>query len=97
MKRQLLVTAGLFALLTKAAQCATAGGGLPMEAPIQKLQQSMSGPIAGGCCIIAAVAAFGIAILMGHHWGDFVQKAFFVASGGAALFALLSLFSWVIK
>ena len=50
-----------------------------MEAPIQKLQQSLCGPIAFWISLCAAMAAFGAIIFLGHMFGDFVRTCLYIA------------------
>jgi type IV secretory pathway VirB2 component (pilin) len=78
---QLLFVIGLalFALSGHAWAATGGGAGLPMEGPIQKLQQSLCGPIAFGIALCAVVAAFGAIIFIGHMFGDFVRTALYVA------------------
>lgn len=65
--------------LSPHAWATSAGQGLPMEAPIQKLQQSLCGPIAFGISLCAAMAAFGAIIFLGHMFGDFVRTCLYIA------------------
>src|SRR5690349_5488395 len=73
-----IIALALFAL-SPHAWASTGGGGLPMEAPIDKLRQSLCGPIAFGIALCAVMAAFGAIIFMGHMFGDFVRTALYVA------------------
>jgi type IV secretion system protein TrbC len=53
-----------------------AGGGqaLPWEAPLTRLQQSLSGPVAGAIAIIALVA-IGVTLVFGGEWNEFARRA----------------------
>src|SRR3954452_918632 len=66
-------------VLSPYAWASTAGGGLPMESPIHKMQQSLCGPIAFGISLCAAMAAFGAIIFLGHMFGDFVRTCLYIA------------------
>ena len=63
------------------------GGGLPMEAPIQKIAQSLTGPIAFAIALCSIVAAFGAIIFLGHMFGDFVRTLLYIALGVSILAA----------
>ena len=65
-----LVAAGLLALGPHA-WANTAGAGLPMEAPLQKLEQSFTGPIPYYGGIIGVVVTIIIMAFHGHTMGDF--------------------------
>ena len=54
----LLILAAL--VFSSAAFAAQGGGALPWEAPLTKLQQSLSGPVAGAIAVIALVVASGL-------------------------------------
>ena len=65
--------------LSPHAWATSAGQGLPLEAPIQKLQQSLCGPIAFGISLCSAIAAFGAIIFLGHMLGEFVRTCLYIA------------------
>lgn len=50
------------------------GGGLPWEAPLQTLANSLTGPVALGISIIAMAAAGGT-LIFGGELGEFTRKA----------------------
>jgi type IV secretory pathway VirB2 component (pilin) len=89
----LLILAGLvFSSATFAAQ----GGGaaLPWEAPLTKLQQSLSGPVAGAIAVIALVA-IGVVLVFGGEWNEFARRSVyavcaiaFIVSAGTLLAGL---------
>jgi type IV secretion system protein VirB2 len=60
------------------------GGGLPWEGPLQMIQQSLSGPVAGGVAMIALVVA-GSALIFGEDMGGFAKKMVGVVMAGAVL------------
>jgi type IV secretory pathway VirB2 component (pilin) len=76
---QFLLAGLAFVAFSPHAWASTAGAGLPMEAPIQKLQQSLCGPIAFDIALCAAMAAFGAIIFLGHMFGDFVRTCLYIA------------------
>jgi type IV secretory pathway VirB2 component (pilin) len=82
-----VIAVALFAFAGQAQASAGGGGGLPMEAPIQKLQQSLTGPIAFGVALCAIVAAFGAIIFLGHQMGDLVRTLLFIVIGISVLAA----------
>ena len=79
------LTFGLVATLSAVAGLAMAGGGgLPWEGPLQMIQQSLSGPVAGGVALIALVVA-GSALIFGEDMGGFAKKMIGVVMAGAVL------------
>ena len=65
-----LVQAGF----TGAAFAGGGGGGLPWEAPLQTLANSLTGPVALGISIIAMAAAGGT-LIFGGELGEFTRKS----------------------
>jgi len=61
----------VFSLPTFAASGAQA---LPWEAPLTRLQQSLSGPVAGAIAVIALVA-IGVTLVFGGEWNEFARRA----------------------
>ena len=59
---------------TGAAFAAGGGGGLPWEAPLQTLANSLTGPVALGISIIAMAAAGGT-LIFGGELGEFTRKS----------------------
>jgi type IV secretory pathway VirB2 component (pilin) len=68
----LLTVASVF--LTLPAFAAGGGQALPWEAPLTRLQQSLSGPVAGAIAIIALVA-IGVTLVFGGEWNEFARRA----------------------
>jgi type IV secretory pathway VirB2 component (pilin) len=68
----LLTLASVF--LTVPAFAAGGGQALPWEAPLTRLQQSLSGPVAGAIAIIALVA-IGVTLVFGGEWNEFARRA----------------------
>ncbi|MEI5682226.1 TrbC/VirB2 family protein [Mesorhizobium sp. CCNWLW179-1] len=56
---------------------ASSGGGLPWEAPLQQIQQSITGPVAGFIAL-AAVAVAGGMLIFGGELNDFARRLVFV-------------------
>ena len=65
--------------LVIAAQPAFAGGGggLPWEGPLQQIQQSITGPVAGFIAL-AAVAVAGGMLIFGGELNDFARRLMYV-------------------
>ncbi|TDR28971.1 TrbC/VirB2 family protein [Aquamicrobium defluvii] len=72
---------------------ASGGGGLPWEGPLQQIQQSITGPVAG-IIALAAMAVAGGMLIFGGELNDFVRRLFYVVLvaglllGGASLVGL---------
>lgn len=56
---------------------ASSGGGLPWEAPLQQIQQSITGPVAGFIAL-AAVAVAGGMLIFGGELNDFARRLVYV-------------------
>lgn len=56
---------------------AGSGGGLPWEAPLQQIQQSITGPVAGFIAL-AAVAIAGGMLIFGGELNDFARRLMYV-------------------
>lgn len=88
----LLILAGL--VFSSGAFAAQGGGALPWEAPLTKLQQSLSGPVAGAIAVIALVA-IGVVLVFGGEWNEFARRSVyavcaiaFIVSAGTLLAGL---------
>lgn len=81
MSRRWLTIAALagFMVALSAAQPALAGGGggLPWEGPLQQIQQSITGPVAGFIAL-AAVAVAGGMLIFGGELNDFARRLMYV-------------------
>ncbi|AMS45436.1 conjugal transfer protein (plasmid) [Aminobacter aminovorans] len=53
------------------------GGGLPWEGPLQQVQQSITGPVAGFIAL-AAVAIAGGMLIFGGELNDFARRLMYV-------------------
>lgn len=71
----LALTLGLLAEPATAA--GGAGGGLPWEGPLQQIQQSITGPVAGFIAL-AAVAVAGGMLIFGGELNDFARRLMYV-------------------
>lgn len=56
---------------------ASSGGSLPWEGPLQKIQESITGPVAGYIAL-AAVAIAGGMLIFGGELNDFARRLMYV-------------------
>ncbi len=56
---------------------ASSGAGLPWEGPLQQIQQSITGPVAGFIAL-AAVAVAGGMLIFGGELNDFARRLMYV-------------------
>ncbi|MDX8327282.1 MULTISPECIES: conjugal transfer pilin TrbC [Agrobacterium] len=70
--------------LTDSALASSGGGGLPWESPLQQIQQSITGPVAGFIAL-AAVAIAGAMLIFGGELNDFARRLCYVALVGGVL------------
>jgi type IV secretion system protein TrbC len=83
----LLTCAALAAVsigLADPALASSGGGGLPWESPLQQIQQSITGPVAGFIAL-AAVAIAGAMLIFGGELNDFARRLCYVALVGGVL------------
>src|SRR5437660_11936277 len=96
--RRLVAHTGLLtlasAILSLPASAAAGGQALPWEAPLTRLQQSLSGPVAGAIAVIALVA-IGVVLVFGGEWNEFARRSVyavcaiaFIVSAGTLLAGL---------
>ena len=64
-------------LLVDPVAASTGGGGLPWEGPLQQIQQSITGPVAGFIAL-AAVAIAGGMLIFGGELNDFARRLVYV-------------------
>jgi type IV secretion system protein VirB2 len=88
-ERHSLVVAGALALtfcliLIEPAFASSGGGGLPWESPLQQIQQSITGPVAGFIAL-AAVAIAGGMLIFGGELNDFARRLCYIALVGGVL------------
>ena len=67
-----------------------AGSGMPWEAPLEQVVDSITGPVARAAAVIAIVIA-GVTIIFSEGGGG-VRKLAFVGLGIAIMFAAISFF-----
>jgi type IV secretion system protein VirB2 len=67
----------LFGLTLVMPALAGGGGGLPWEGPLQQIQQSITGPVAGFIAL-AAVAIAGGMLIFGGELNDFARRLMYV-------------------
>src|ERR1700676_2970839 len=60
------------------AHASTGGGGLPWEAPLTTLSNSITGPVAYGTSIIGIVGAGGILIFAGGQINEFLRAVLYI-------------------
>lgn len=70
--------------LTSPALASSGGGGLPWESPLQQIQQSITGPVAGFIAL-AAVAIAGGMLIFGGELNDFARRLCYIALVGGVL------------
>lgn len=63
---------------------ASSGGGLPWESPLEQIQTSITGPVAGFIAL-AAVAIAGAMLIFGGELNDFARRLCYVALVGGVL------------
>ncbi|MGM4985808.1 MULTISPECIES: conjugal transfer pilin TrbC [Rhizobium] len=87
-KTYLILAAIMFAAvsfnLSEPALASSGGGGLPWESPLQQIQQSITGPVAGFIAL-AAVAIAGAMLIFGGELNDFARRLCYVALVGGVL------------
>jgi type IV secretion system protein VirB2 len=71
-------------VLAPAAAASTGGQGLAWESPLQKIQQSLSGPVAFVICIVGIVVAFAT-VMFGGELNELARKALYVVAAGAVM------------
>ncbi|NSY72499.1 conjugal transfer protein TrbC [Agrobacterium tumefaciens] len=91
MSRKTQITLALAALaafswisIANPAFASSGGGGLPWESPLQQIQQSITGPVAGFIAL-AAVAIAGAMLIFGGELNDFARRLCYVALVGGVL------------
>lgn len=78
-KRSLLTLAvmGLSAAAATSPAFASSGGSLPWEGPLEQIQESITGPVAGYIAL-AAVAIAGGMLIFGGELNDFARRLMYV-------------------
>jgi type IV secretory pathway VirB2 component (pilin) len=75
--RRLLCTILAVSLAAVTPALASSGGGLPWEGPLQQIQESITGPVAGFIAL-AAVAVAGGMLIFGGELNDFARRLMYV-------------------
>ncbi|WP_208245752.1 TrbC/VirB2 family protein (plasmid) [Rhizobium sp. T1470] len=80
-RKHTLIAAALVAapivLASVAPALASSGGSLPCEGPLQQIQESITGPVAGAIAL-AAVAIAGGMLIFGGELNDFARRLVYV-------------------
>ena len=80
-RKHTLIAAALVAapivLVSVAPALASSGGSLPWEGPLQQIQESITGPVAGAIAL-AAVAIAGGMLIFGGELNDFARRLVYV-------------------
>lgn len=76
-QKLLMVKAAVAAFAVTRTAHASSGGGLPWEAPLEQIQQSITGPVAGFIAL-AAVAVAGGMLIFGGELNDFARRLMYV-------------------
>lgn len=81
MSRKVTIVVLLAALMVLApfapALASSGGGGLPWEAPLEQIQESITGPVAGAIAL-AAMAIAGGMLIFGGELNDFARRLVYV-------------------
>ncbi|MDF1631141.1 P-type conjugative transfer ATPase TrbB [Mycoplana sp. MJR14] len=73
-----LIAAFSFLSAVAPALASSGGGGLPWEGPLQQIQESITGPVAGAIAL-AAVAIAGGMLIFGGELNDFARRLVYIA------------------
>jgi type IV secretion system protein VirB2 len=73
----LSLAAIFYLVVATPALASSGGGGLPWEGPLQQIQQSITGPVAGFIAL-AAVAVAGGMLIFGGELNDFARRLMYV-------------------
>lgn len=73
----IMLLAAPLVLAYAAPALASSGGGLPWEGPLQQIQESITGPVAGAIAL-AAVAIAGGMLIFGGELNDFARRLVFI-------------------
>lgn len=80
-RKHAIIAAALVAapivLTSVAPALASSGGSLPWEGPLQQIQESITGPVAGAIAL-AAVAIAGGMLIFGGELNDFARRLIYV-------------------
>ncbi|MDH4440750.1 MAG: TrbC/VirB2 family protein [Rhizobium sp.] len=73
----IMLLAAPIVLACVAPALASSGGSLPWEEPLQQIQESITGPVAGAIAL-AAVAIAGGMLIFGGELNDFARRLVFI-------------------
>jgi len=73
----IVVAFAICATVDAALASSTGGGSLPWESPLQKIQQSITGPVAAAIAL-AAVAIAGGMLIFGGELNDFARRLCYI-------------------
>ncbi|MCM2477431.1 conjugal transfer protein TrbC [Rhizobium sp. CG5] len=69
--------AALFCVALAAPALASSGGSLPWEGPLEQIQESITGPVAGAIAL-AAMAIAGGMLIFGGELNDFARRLVYI-------------------
>ncbi|GAC1045296.1 TrbC/VirB2 family protein [Rhizobium sp. No.120] len=72
-----VLLAAPIALASVSPALASSGGSLPWEGPLQQIQESITGPVAGAIAL-AAVAIAGGMLIFGGELNDFARRLMYI-------------------
>ncbi|RYE56354.1 MAG: conjugal transfer protein TrbC [Rhizobiaceae bacterium] len=72
-----IVAASITVAFAAPALASTGGGGLPWEGPLQQIQESINGPVAGAIAL-AAMAIAGGMLIFGGELNDFARRLMYI-------------------
>jgi type IV secretion system protein VirB2 len=76
-RRTIVFLALLSVWVSASPTLASSGGGLPWEAPLQQIQESITGPVAGFIALEAVAIAGGM-LIFGGELNDFARRLMYV-------------------
>jgi type IV secretion system protein VirB2 len=76
-KAETLIEVAIVAIFLASPALASSGGSLPWEGPLEQIQQSITGPVAGYIAL-AAVAIAGGMLIFGGELNDFARRLMYV-------------------
>ena len=74
---RLALLAALFCTAVAAPALASSGGSLPWEGPLEQIQESITGPVAGAIAL-AAMAIAGGMLIFGGELNDFARRLVYI-------------------
>ncbi len=72
-----VLTTGLVIFASALPVWASSGGGLPWEGPLEQIQESINGPVAGAIAL-AAMAIAGGMLIFGGELNDFARRLVYI-------------------